>query len=237
MTEFNALDGLTHYAETPLSPNPEFAAALIESLLDDLDRDPAGDRTGVAAFDSASDCEVLDLVTPSNGFDVSGRSTKAPIRMNRGRVIFAAAAVAFIVVLAIGAGQIRGSDQAPTRPTTEGDSVGEPDSATKAAESLDVARQFMESSNQWDGPSLRNLFVDDAAINDLATTPDELLAQAEFNRAIREQFLEVECAVKSPEVPSEIRCDYLLQNAWGEALGVGPFDGSFVDFCSSLRRR
>jgi hypothetical protein len=44
------------------------------------------------------------------------------------------------------------------------------------------------------------------------------------------RYLEPECTTGVVGPPVEVTCTYMMQNAWSQALGVGPFTGSSIEF-------
>ena len=94
-----------------------------------------------------------------------------------------------------------------------------------------IALGFVEAVDAWDGAALRALVADDAVIDDESVaTADEYLANAEFDRATGWRRLDPRCTATAVGPPAEVTCTYTMQNAWSEALGVGPFTGSSFEF-------
>ena len=73
--------------------------------------------------------------------------------------------------------------------------------------------------------------ADDAVINDLAvSTADDYLAGAEVEQATGWRYMEPYCRATVGDPPVQVTCTYVMQNAWSQALGVGPFTGSSFYF-------
>jgi hypothetical protein len=104
------------------------------------------------------------------------------------------------------------------------------ESSGDAAEAVGIAQGFVEAKDTWDGEGTSSLVADDAIVDGVAASADEYLADTEFERATGRRYLEPECTTSEVGPPAEVTCTYLLQNAWSEALGVGPFSGSSVEF-------
>ncbi|MGI9607163.1 MAG: hypothetical protein ACR2P0_13585 [Acidimicrobiales bacterium] len=92
-----------------------------------------------------------------------------------------------------------------------------------------TAIDFMEARDAWDGGAVRDLFAADATIAGFVDAPEEYVSQADFERVTAWRFREPRCTAAVVGPPSEVTCTYEMQNAWSEALGVGPFTGSDFD--------
>jgi hypothetical protein len=98
-------------------------------------------------------------------------------------------------------------------------------------EAVRTAIRFIEARDQWDGESVRSLVADDAVIDDFAVaTAEDYLANAEFERITEWRFLQPQCAATEVDPPVEVTCAYVMQNALSEALGVGPYTGTSIEF-------
>ena len=94
-----------------------------------------------------------------------------------------------------------------------------------------IAQRFVEARDAWDGEAVRALVTDDAVIDDLAiSTADDYLPGAEIEQATGWRYMQPECTTIVPGPPIQVSCTYTMQNAWSEALGVGPFTGSNFRF-------
>ena len=106
-----------------------------------------------------------------------------------------------------------------------------PPPAPDSQEAIGLAQRFVEARDAWDGEAVRALVADDAVIDDFAvSSPDDYIADAELDRAIGWRYMQPECTAIVPGPPIQVSCTYTMQNAWSEALGVGPFTGSNLRF-------
>ena len=144
-------------------------------------------------------------------------------------------AAAGIVVLAAGAVLVfaTSDDDADPRPAatlppeSSAPATVAPPSSTEAQEAIDIAQRFVEARDRWDGAAVRALVADDAVINDLAvSTADDYLAAAQVEQATGWRYMEPSCRATVGDPPVQVTCAYVMQNAWSQALGVGPFTGS-----------
>jgi len=62
------------------------------------------------------------------------------------------------------------------------------------------------------------------------STPDEYLANDEFERVTGWRFRDPGCAALVVGETSEMTCTYAMENSWSQALDVGPFGGSSFEF-------
>ena len=97
-------------------------------------------------------------------------------------------------------------------------------------QAVDVARRFVGARDAWDAKTVRSLVADDAVIDDFGVvTPDDYIANTEFERATGWRFIEPECTVTEEGPPAEVTCSYTMENAWSRALGTGPYtDNTFA---------
>jgi hypothetical protein len=145
------------------------------------------------------------------------------------RLFIGLAAAAAVVVILVGtlvyAG--RGHHNDPQIPAAT--TVAPKASGAAAAEQ--IAREFIEGRDTWDGAQVRALVADDAVIDDVAVaTADDYLARADFDRIMKWRFLNPQCRATTDGPPAEVTCSYVLRNAWTAALGVGPYTGSSFEF-------
>jgi hypothetical protein len=118
---------------------------------------------------------------------------------------------------------------ASTRGGDDADRVVESDETRQA---IGLAQRFVEARDRWDGEAVRAMVADDAVIvgEDQVTTADEYLVHSDFERVTEWRFLQPECAATEVGPPVEVTCSYVMENAWSQALGVGPFSGSSFTF-------
>ena len=116
--------------------------------------------------------------------------------------------------------------------TRGGDDADRVVTADETRRAIDVAQSFVEARDRWDGEAVRALVADDAEVSgeNQVTTADEYLVNAEFERVTGWRFLEPECTASEVDPPIEVTCTYLMENAWSQALGEGPFTGSNFTF-------
>jgi hypothetical protein len=75
------------------------------------------------------------------------------------------------------------------------------------------------------------LVTDDAVIDDFdVSNADDYLLGAEIEQATGWRYLQPECTAIVPGPPNQVSCTYAMENAWSQALGVGPFTGSNFRF-------
>ncbi|MFV2039208.1 MAG: hypothetical protein ACC660_03095 [Acidimicrobiales bacterium] len=98
------------------------------------------------------------------------------------------------------------------------------------SQAIQTATAFVEARDAWDGEAVRALVADDAVIDDFVATPDEYLTSVEFERVTGWRFMQPKCLASDSGKVGEVTCTYTMQNAWSQALGVGPFSGSRFDF-------
>ena len=103
---------------------------------------------------------------------------------------------------------------------------------TNEFKAVRTAIDFVEARDRWDGEAVRALVADDAVIVDdfFVATADEYVALADFERVTEWRFLHPECTATEDGPPIEVTCSYTMENAWSQALGVGPFTGSTFEF-------
>lgn len=107
----------------------------------------------------------------------------------------------------------------------------EPAAAGGETSPVATALSFIAARDAWDGETVRSLVATDAVINGFVATADEYLTIDEFERATGWRFLEPNCTEGgSGAIGVRVLCTYTMENAWSQALGVGPFTGSNFDF-------
>lgn len=135
----------------------------------------------------------------------------------RRRWLPAGAAVAVLVAVGLFVSTVVNDDS----------SIGSDD----VGEALALAQQFVAASDAWDGETVRSLLADDAAINGLiVSTVDEFPAAIEYFRATGQRQRLSQCIATGVDAPIDVTCTYTFENAWSEALDVGPFTGSRYEF-------
>lgn len=168
-------------------------------------------QTRIAEQTDEPDMEVI-MLTPNDN-EVSERTWAKP-------GLIAAAAAAILIVVGIVA--FNSSDD-------DNDAAVAAQDPTEAA--LGVALDFVEARDAGDGETVRSLVADDAALDgEIVSTADEYPAVAEFNQATGWRFTEPDCTATVVGTPAEVTCTYVMENAWSQALGVGPFYGSSYQF-------
>ena len=129
------------------------------------------------------------------------------------------------------------STDAPPRPAatqppnSSAPATAAPPSAPEAQEAIALAQRFVDARDAWDGEAVRALVADDAVIDDFAVSnADDYLPGAEIERATGWRYMQPQCTAIVPGPPIQVSCTYTMQNAWSQALGVGPFTGSNFKF-------
>ena len=130
-----------------------------------------------------------------------------------------------------------GSTDAPARPAvtqppnSSAPATSAPPAATEAQVAIALSQRFVEARDAWDGEAVRALVADDAVIDDFdVSNPDDYLPLAENQQATGWRYLQPQCTTIVPAPPIQVSCTYTMQNAWSQALGVGPFTGSNFTF-------
>ena len=129
------------------------------------------------------------------------------------------------------------STDAPARPAvtqppnSSAPATSAPPAATEAQVAIALAQRFVEARDAWDGEAVRALVADDAVIDDFdVSNADDYLLGAEIEQATGWRYLQPECTAIVPGPPIQVSCTYTMENAWSQALGVGPFTGSNFTF-------
>ncbi len=142
------------------------------------------------------------------------------------RLFIGLAAVAAVVAILVGALVYAGrSDQ--NEPQIPAATTVAPQ-ASGAAAAEQIAREFIEGRDTWDGEKVRALVADDAVIDGetAVATADDYGIRADFERIMKWHFQNPQCRTTTVGPPAEMTCSYLMYNAWTTALGVGPYTGS-----------
>lgn len=84
-----------------------------------------------------------------------------------------------------------------------------------------IGRAFVEALDSWDGEAAGALLADGAVVEFLAATPEEMLTLADWYRVTGSRTDVSVCRQLGD--PSTVICSYTFENAWSEALGVGPY--------------
>jgi hypothetical protein len=167
-------------------------------------------QTRIAEQTDEPDMEVI-MLTPEDN-EVSERTWVKP-----GVIVAAAAAILIVVgIVAFNSSDDDDAAVAAQDPTEE---------------ALGVALDFVRARDAGDGEAVRSLVADDAELDgEIVSTADEYPAVAEFNQATGWRFTEPDCTTTVVGPPAEVTCTYVMENAWSQALGVGPFTGSSYQF-------
>jgi hypothetical protein len=163
-------------------------------------------RTRIEAAGDKPEMEII-MLTP----DSQKETRRLPVLVG---------AAVTVVILAIAAVVVFGGDE----DTTDAANGGE------RADPLSVALEFMAARDSWDGTAVRALLADDAVIDGFADNADGYLQQSSFEQATGWRYMEPQCTEVETGPPGSIICTYTMQNAWSQALGVGPFGGSNFEF-------
>lgn len=250
MAERDPLELLSADIGTPRQPDPEFAARLLDDLLDELtDATSAASGLRVAADvdipngEASTDVqmvELLEIVAPAAPEDTTPTWVGWMLR---------AAAIALLIVggLAVVA-QVADVD-APVATDDSEDSRSELPAVTSTTTTTEVeappvpnaveqiALDFLNARNAYDGEAMRQLLSEDATIfNDFGiATPDDYPIRAEYDRLINTQLTNIECSSFDPDRAS---CVYTLNTDISRHLRADGYlaelvvtvrDGSIVD--------
>ncbi|NNE96721.1 MAG: nuclear transport factor 2 family protein [Acidimicrobiales bacterium] len=91
-----------------------------------------------------------------------------------------------------------------------------------------LGRSFVVARGEWDGAAVAELIGESAEVDELATTRDDYLAVAEFERAIGRTFEIIECKTGASTSERIGRwCSYFGETDWSRALGDRPERGVF----------
>lgn len=96
-----------------------------------------------------------------------------------------------------------------------------------ASAPIAVATRFMEARQASDAAAVRALVADDASISgfDFIDTADDYPTLVEFERALGATLMDPVCSSSSP---GRVRCTGAVESDWTRALGVGPYEVSFL---------
>lgn len=97
-----------------------------------------------------------------------------------------------------------------------------------AEDALAIAEAFMAARSAYDGEAVRALVADDATISlayEWIDSPDQYRLLTDYERAHGMRFLDPRCEDGSL---GRVRCTYTLESDLTVALGVGPYEASFV---------
>ncbi len=218
-----------HYEELAVPVDPEFARELKAHL--DARRvhrhgPPKPSPTGHQSTQLPPITEVTLVLTP----------VKQPDHRGRRAGLVAAAVVAVlaagsVLVLATSDDDSGQRPAAMLPPESSAPATVTSPLTPEAQEAIGLAQRFMEASDAWDGEAVRALVTDDAVIDDFAVTnADDYLLVAEFEEATGWRYMQPECTATVPDPPVKVTCTYTMENAWSQAIGVGPFTGSTFEF-------
>jgi len=219
-------------------PDPEFAANLLDHLLGDLSdespsarvglRDAAGvDRSDTDVSADGPTVEVLQLLTPVEPPRQSSRWGTRLLRAAAIVLLIAGGLAALTQVANTDAPVATEDGEAPAVvsevPTTTID--GEAQSAPNAVEQLAI--DFLNARNSYDGAAMRQLVSDDASIfNDFGiATPDDYLLRSEYDRLINTRLSNIECASFDDEQAS---CLFTLNTDIGRHLRADGYQAELV---------
>lgn len=180
--------------------------------------------TFVAALRVEFEAELMDARVARPGSHPNEPTLVEPLpeedkEMPKSRLVIGGLAAASVVALvAVFAVVDVGGDDTPDR----ADAPAEQAPATP----VETAQAFFEARAARDGEAVRALVADDAVIDEIAQSPDDYIALAEFDQATGRHERVDACNEVSPGPPSEVICTYTFESAWSQALGVGPFSGS-----------
>lgn len=102
--------------------------------------------------------------------------------------------------------------------------TGEPSPA--AGEPIEIAHEFIDARNEYDGARMASLFETDADLAfEVVDSVSRYPALAEFERAIGWEYRLGNCTEEphASEGWVRVNCPYQSENDWSRAFGMGPF--------------
>jgi hypothetical protein len=101
---------------------------------------------------------------------------------------------------------------------------------TPPGDAVDVAADFIKARDAWDSAKATTLLAPDAVLDDWVDTVEDYPDTMAYFRATDSRFTLGECRQTNTGQPAEVSCTYTYENAWTNALGVGPYSGSSFEF-------
>lgn len=93
-------------------------------------------------------------------------------------------------------------------------------------QSVALAREYMTARDSWDTAAVRALIQEGVDVEGYSAA-DELI---EFERATGWRYRIIICTESSPSPAAQVKCSYVFENDWTEALGIAPITRSQFDF-------
>lgn len=214
------------YDEMSVVPDPSLAEALRQRLHAHLAGVSPDDLEG--RFDLYFDAGRIDSEDRLVEMKEWYMPVQSPTKDGRSRWRIPAAVVAVVAVIGVAGIALANNDNGPAV-----DEVPSPPPASspEEQEAIGLAQRFVEARDAYDGEAVRALVTDDAVIDDFAVSnADDYLSVAEIERATGWRYMQPECTGNLPGPLNQVSCTYTMQNAWSQALGVGPFTGSNFRF-------
>lgn len=226
MADKDPIEFLSGPIGRPENPNPEFAANLLDQLLDDLDDGTADTTPPMRLVELTAQPTEPDDQDEGSGATVHlvelTRHPVAPRRPSVNGRILAAAAVVLVLLGGLALlGQRRG-DPGPAVTAAEGDPTPAP-----LGPAAQLGTDFMAARSAHDGAAMQALLADDVTItNDYGiAAPNDYLARAEFERITDTTINNLGCTSLSSERSS---CVFTLENSVTRVLGAAPHPGEVV---------
>lgn len=238
MPEQDPIELLSEPIDRPEQPSPEFAADLLDHLLDDLAEAMPSDAVPLR-LEATDEVRLEDAVSDESSaqlIDLTAVRTQDRVLDRRGRILAAVASAALVVLgglalLSLDEGSPVATNDEEVSPVTTVDDESSPtstvDTGQAAPEPADEAQQlaieFVTARAAHDGEAMLSLLADDATIvNEYgAVVPDDYLSTAEFERMTNSTISDVSCQSLTSE---RVSCLFEYQSDISRHLRSAGYD-------------
>jgi hypothetical protein len=144
---------------------------------------------------------------------------------------FSVAVIAAVVIAALIAAD-NDRDVVDVPPTTipaTSTTLAESTVITEGVAPVDIGRSFFEAQDAWDAEAAIALFAPNAVTN-VVTEVEEYPSYFAWLETLDWRYTVEECKRRTVGPPVKVDCSYSYENAWTQALGVGPYSGSSMRF-------
>jgi len=104
------------------------------------------------------------------------------------------------------------------------------DGESPVAAPVDIGRSFIEAQDAWDAEAAIALFAPNKLATGFLTVVEEFPSYYAWLETLDWRYTAEECNQVAVGPPVEVTCSYSYENAWTQALGVGPYSGSSMRF-------